>query len=63
MTNPVNGATGEVVQQTPDEVRQEACACGHPLAHHDATAIRYCAATILGSLTRGCACAARSATP
>jgi hypothetical protein len=48
-----------VVQVTPAESRQEACACGHPRAEHDAVAARYCAATISGSLARGCVCASR----
>jgi hypothetical protein len=75
MTNPVNGvafhadtiirtesaggAPVAVVQLTPPESWPEACTCGHLHAEHDAIAARYCAATILGSLDRGCVCAAR----
>ncbi|HSS38235.1 MAG TPA: RGCVC family protein [Polyangia bacterium] len=35
---------------------EEQCACGHPLAEHDALASRYCQATIRGGLDRGCMC-------
>jgi hypothetical protein len=35
----------------------EMCAaCAHPLADHDATGRRYCAATSTMGLTRGCIC-------
>jgi len=30
--------------------------CGHPLASHDATGLRWCAATKLGVGTRRCMC-------
>jgi hypothetical protein len=33
------------------------CACGHPVKSHDATASRYCDATTLNQLQRGCICA------
>jgi hypothetical protein len=39
----------------------ELCECGHAHADHDKVAARYCAATIAGSLTRGCLCAASRA--
>lgn len=42
---------------------EDTCACGHPLAHHDVIAARYCAATIAGSMDRGCICAAHSTAP
>jgi hypothetical protein len=58
-TEPSDNGVVKAVQLTPTEGGQEACACGHPVAHHDATASRYCAATISGSLARGCVCAAR----
>ncbi len=31
--------------------------CGHPIASHDATGLRWCAATKLGVGTRKCMCA------
>jgi hypothetical protein len=31
-------------------------ACGHTAAEHDATARRYCDATVARALTRGCIC-------
>ena len=72
MTNPANSAAPHTeaiiragpsgnaavmaVQPAPAESLLEACACGHPHADHDAIAARYCAATIAGSLARGCVC-------
>ncbi len=32
------------------------CPCGHDSAEHDALAARYCRATVLGALDRGCMC-------
>jgi hypothetical protein len=41
-----------------DQSSEESCAaCEHPLADHDATGRRYCAATTNSALTRGCICA------
>jgi hypothetical protein len=34
-------------------------ACSHPMSDHDVISARFCAATIGGSLTRGCVCAQR----
>jgi hypothetical protein len=34
-------------------------ACGHPLGGHDATAARYCKATVANALSRGCVCSQR----
>jgi hypothetical protein len=34
----------------------DTCGCGHPNANHDVVAARYCAATIAGSMARGCIC-------
>jgi hypothetical protein len=35
----------------------EACAtCEHTVSHHDAIALRYCKATLVSELTRGCIC-------
>ena len=35
----------------------EACAtCVHTVSDHDAIALRYCKATLVGELTRGCIC-------
>jgi hypothetical protein len=31
-------------------------ACPHPLAHHDAIGLRFCAATTAGAVVRGCIC-------
>lgn len=59
-TDPSENGSVKTAQPASDEGRQEVCACGHPQADHDATASRYCAATISGSLARGCVCAARS---
>jgi hypothetical protein len=30
--------------------------CGHPTASHDRIALRFCAATQAGALSRGCLC-------
>lgn len=38
----------------------EMCECGHPHIRHDMIASRYCAATLAGSLPRGCVCPAES---
>ena len=32
------------------------CACGHRLDAHDAISARFCAATIVNNLLRGCVC-------
>lgn len=35
----------------------DACStCPHSLERHDATALRYCAATLAAALSRGCIC-------
>jgi hypothetical protein len=33
-----------------------ACACGHDVARHDPTALRYCRATVSSELQRDCIC-------
>jgi hypothetical protein len=48
------GTAGEEADSA--ESAEGACECGHPVARHDAVALRYCAVTIAGSLTRGCVC-------
>ena len=58
-TGPSGSAAVVAVQLTPTGNWQEVCVCGHPHTHHDAIGLRYCAATISGSMTRGCICAAR----
>ena len=42
---------------------EAACPCGHAVHEHDALATRYCQATTVGGLDRGCMCTpvARSA--
>jgi hypothetical protein len=41
----------QTAEQTP------ACAaCPHPLAGHDAIALRFCRATVTSDLDRGCVC-------
>lgn len=51
------GNVAAAVQQLPPpEGAEDACGCGHPGAHHDAVALRYCAATTTGSMARGCVC-------
>jgi hypothetical protein len=30
--------------------------CNHPVALHDVIGLRFCAATLAGSLSRGCVC-------
>lgn len=40
-----------------DAVVDETCSvCGHPMRAHDAIGTRFCAATMTGSLNRGCVC-------
>ena len=47
----------------PDEVTAEAgcAACPHPLADHDAIALRFCQASTAGGPTRKCLCSGESA--
>lgn len=40
-----------------------ACACGHELARHDLTALRYCRATASSELHRDCICDVAAAQP
>jgi hypothetical protein len=39
------------------------CACGHELARHDRTALRYCLATTSSELRRDCICTVAQAQP
>lgn len=39
------------------------CACGHEVARHDLTAIRYCRATVSSELRRDCICNVAQAQP
>jgi hypothetical protein len=32
------------------------CTCGHEAETHDVISVRYCAATVMGALDRGCVC-------
>ena len=32
------------------------CPCGHPADQHDSLSARYCRATVVGGLDRGCMC-------
>jgi hypothetical protein len=73
MQNPMNGHvpnTATITIRVPSEPRDTApastpavesqattCVCGHPQAQHDAIATRYCLATAVSHLTRGCVCA------
>jgi hypothetical protein len=40
-----------------------ACACGHDIARHDRTALRYCQATASNNLLRDCICHVADALP
>ena len=54
------GSTTVTIEQLPaaEEDSEAMCECGHPTAHHDVIAARYCAVTVAGSLPRGCVCSA-----
>jgi hypothetical protein len=41
-----------------EDVAAECRACPHPLADHDAVALRFCAAMAAGGSTRRCLCSA-----
>lgn len=55
-TQPSASTDAAIDQSASAESSEETCECGHPIAHHDAVALRYCAVTLAGSLTRGCVC-------
>jgi hypothetical protein len=41
---------------TPADGAELCAACSHPMANHDVTGVRYCAATTSMAHTRGCIC-------
>jgi hypothetical protein len=41
---------------TNPDAKDDCMACGHPSDRHDRIASRYCEATIVSALTRGCVC-------
>jgi len=63
-----SGSATVMVEPSPPSGNSEdssvdTCECGHPRAHHDVVAARYCAATTAGSMARGCICAEGSTAP
>ena len=59
MTAPTSTpAAPTTADRTPEVLSSpEACdACPHPAEAHDVIGTRFCGATVLGALTRGCIC-------
>lgn len=56
MTNQMIGGPTADRSEASSGLSADVCCCGHQLARHDQIARRYCRATILHSLPRGCIC-------
>jgi hypothetical protein len=54
---PITEASSTVTQPTADDTAHAACpACPHARDAHDVIGARYCSATVIGGLDRGCVC-------
>ena len=57
MTTALTVSTAQpLIDQSRGEDLQACPTCEHGVAHHDAIALRYCKATLVSELTRGCIC-------